>query len=130
MDILKVCGVIILSVSLIWTLKLLDSKLSSWVTIFAVLTIGIYVISALRPIIDFASTLSYFVKEPNEVFSTLLKVCGIEILARGISAICIESGEKTLANIMDRAADTAILLLALPLLKSTFETITDLTINT
>ena len=123
MAIIKICGVIILSVSLVWVLKTFDNKLAAMVSVLTFLVVSIYIMTTLTPIIGLARSLSSAIEDKMNVLETLLKVCGIQILVRCMSAVCVESGEKSLLTLLEWSGDIATLLLALPFFENLFETI-------
>ena len=130
MDIIKVCGVIVLSLVLTWVLKQQDNKFASLVTIFTVLSISIYTITALIPIIELSQTISYSIKDSNKIIGILLKASGIQFATQILTVLCNESGERSLATVIERASDIAILSLAVPLLQDVFKTVSELLNNT
>lgn len=129
MDIFKICGIIILTVCLTWVLKQRDGKLSALVSVFAAITVSVYLLSSLKPILDLSHDIGASLQYENNIIDTLMKVCGIEFLVQGITTLCSESGEKNLATLLEKSADIAILLLALPLIKDIFELITKMIIE-
>ena len=126
MDILKICGVVVLCLALNWVLKQRDVKFASLVSIFTVIVIGIYVVTALLPIIELLQNVVSRIDKDVEVLTVLLKVCGIQFITQMITSLCLESGERALASILEKAADIAILALSVPLLQKVFEMISKL----
>ena len=126
MDILKICGVVMLCLALTWVLKQRDVKFASLVSIFTVIVIGIYVVTALLPIIELSQNVVSRIDKDVGVLTVLLKVCGIQFITQIITSLCLESGERALASILEKAADIAILALSVPLLQKVFEMISKL----
>ncbi len=54
---------------------------------------------------------------------TVLKALGIALLSELVSGICRDGGEGTVATLVETAGKAAILLLALPLIRSLIETV-------
>ena len=129
MDFIKICGVTVLSLVLIWVLKQRDNKFASLVTVFTAITISIYTITALIPIIELSQTVSSSIGDGNKVIDILLKASGIQVIAQIFTVLCNESGERSLATIIERAADVAILSLSVPLLQDVFKTVSELLNN-
>ncbi len=130
MDFIKICGVTVLSLVLTWVLKQRDNKFASLVTIFTVISISIYTITALIPIIELTQNISLSTRDGSKVIGILLKASGIQMFAQIFTALCNESGERSLATIIERAADVAILSLSIPLLQDVFKTVSELLNNT
>ena len=129
MDIIKVCGVIVLSFSLILLLKIRESKLSSLVSVITVLVLCVYILSALKPLIESIKGISLYAEGAERIIAVLLKAGGIGIITQLVSMMCAESGEKNLSIILDFAADVAVVLLALPFFEDTVEAVMGLLDN-
>ena len=130
MDIIKICGVAVLSLALTWVLKQRDNKFASLVTIFTVLSISIYTTTAIIPIIELSETISSSIRDGSKVISILLKASSIQLVTQIFTVLCNESGERSLASIIERASDIAILSLSVPLLQDVLKTVSELLNNT
>ena len=126
MDIVKIIGVVLLGVSLSWILKLRDNKFASFVSLFTALTISVYTITALSPVIEISKLFASHVATGSNTLNVLLKACGIEFLINGICTICRDSGEKSLADMLEHAANVSVLLLTVPLIKNLFDNLIEL----
>ena len=129
MDVLKISGAVILTVVLTQILKTRDNNFATLATTLTLIITGVYIISSLRPLIDFSMELIAYVKNGTEILTLLIKATGIVLLTHFISDVCENHGEKTLASIVDFTADSAILLLVLPFIKRIFQTMIELSNN-
>lgn len=117
MDILRICGIAVLSLTMTEILKLMKSPLASHVTTVTVITLTVTILTSLIPIISYLKELGGDMTGGARLVETVLKALGITYLCQCVSDICSESGEKTLAATVEHAGTVAILLLSLPLLK-------------
>ncbi len=117
MDILKICGIAVLSLSMTEVLKLLKSPLSTHLTAVTVITLTVTILTSLLPIVNYLRELGNEVDGGTKIVEMVLKALGITYLCQTISDICNDSGEKTLASTVERAGNVAMLLLSLPVVK-------------
>lgn len=117
MDILRICGIAVLSLSMTGVLKLLKSPLSMHLTAVTVITLTVTILTSLLPIVNYLKELGNEVDGGTKIVEMVSKALGITYLCQTVSDICNDSGEKTLAYTVERAGNVAMLLLSLPVIK-------------
>ena len=121
MEILKVCGTVILGLILVTILKNGGNKLSNGIPIITFLIVAVYAISSVRDCVGYIKNISSMIPGSEQFIPGLFRVCGINLLSHSIITLCNENGEKTLANTMELATDIATLAIALPIFIEAFE---------
>ena len=123
-EILKICGIAIITLILTLVLKSFGSQISVFLPQICGIFIFICAISSLIPIITFIVDLSNKSTIPNDNVVTLLKCCGIGILSQIISDLCKENGQEMLRNAVEFSAKIEILLFCIPMIKLILSEIT------
>lgn len=119
MDILKIFSVCIIGASLGVLLKSGTPSIANLLAAFVSVGVVTFCIMNILPFVTFFNELV-----DGTGFSSyaqiLFKVCGIGILTRSASEICKDCGENVYANKVMMAGKTAVLLYALPVIKTLF----------
>ena len=126
MEILKIAGIILLGLMLALTLKIRDVRFASIVSIVTFLIVMIWMIDVVRPIVELGNIFASKIYGNHNILSLVLKTAGISLISYTVSIICNESGEKTLGNTMEIAADIICILLALPLIQNVFDSLLEI----
>ena len=115
---MKICGAVILSVTLTAVLKNRSSPLASYLTQITALTVFITTITSLVPLITFIRSLITKAKVEFELFGVLMSAAAVAIVCQVVSDICKSNGENSLANAVEFAGNAEIIIISLPLLAS------------
>lgn len=84
-------------------------RLALLLVVFAALLEGV------GSVVSGTSALMTLVGENGEIVRVMLKALGISLVAQIASDLCKDSGEQTLAGVVELAAKLGILIMALPL---------------
>jgi len=80
-------------------------------------------VSSLKPFVSFLKKIYTYISDENSIADIMLRLCGIGIITQVVTFICAESGEKSLATVLEIATDVFALLLSLPLIEKIFDTL-------
>ena len=117
-EILRICGIAILSVCLGALLKSSGVPFAGKLTDIAAICILISALSSIAPLIRYIKEIGGGVIEGENISALLLRAVGIILISQTVSDICVGNGEKNLAAAVDFSCNVALLLLSLPALKS------------
>ncbi len=114
MNIFAICGCALITVAAFGIIKELKPSAAPFCAAAAGLSMVAYIVSATQPIIDFFTQLNQIT---GGSISVMIKALGVAVCCNITAEICRECGEASSAAKVELAAKTAILLLALPLIK-------------
>lgn len=125
MDIIKLLAICVMAAMVCLYLKSIAPSFAVFITLFVSVSIVYICIMNFMPYIDFFAEIT-----SSSAFypyaKVLFKVCAIGILTRLASEICKDAGENSLSAKALLAGKTAIMLCALPVIKTLFEQIKEL----
>lgn len=124
MTTVKLCGIAIVAVMLIVTLKQLKPEFAVPVTIISSVIVFIVGLACLSPVIEYINGILN--AEIGEYMTVLMKSLGIALLTQITSDICRDAGETSVAAKVEFAGKAEILVLSLPLLTKLLELSRDL----
>ena len=116
MNILKICGVALISAVAVGILKIYKSELAVTVGITAGAVILGAALSMMIPVAEYAEEISDAAGF-SEYFAVVMKALGIALIADTASSVCRESGQPSLASKVEFAAKVTILALSFPIIK-------------
>lgn len=124
MEILKIAGIIIVTVILISSIPFYDKNIRNIIMIFSCIAISLYIIDSFRN--DFIQVKSFIETIGFGDYSILYKAMGIALVTEIVRDIAADSGNKSLSNQMIFAGKAAILLIALPVYIQVLEILTEI----
>lgn len=124
MEILKIAGIIIVTVILISSIPFYDKNIKNIIMIFSCIAISLYIINSFRN--DFIQVKSFIETIGFGDYSILYKAMGIALVTEIVRDIAADSGNKSLSNQMIFAGKAAILLIALPVYIQVLEILTEI----
>ena len=124
MEILKIAGIIIVTVILISSIPFYDKNIRNIIMIFSCIAILLYIINSFRN--DFIQVKSFIETIGFGDYSILYKAMGIALVTEIVRDIAADSGNKSLSNQMIFAGKAAILLIALPVYIQVLEILTEI----
>ena len=124
MEILKIAGIIIVTVILISSIPFYDKNIRNIIMIFSCIGISLYIINSFRN--DFIQVKSFIETIGFGDYSILYKAMGIALVTEIVRDIATDSGNKSLSNQMIFAGKAAILLIALPVYIQVLEILTEI----
>ncbi len=112
----KACGVAVISLALLLTLKGMKSDTAMFVRVALSVSAVAAVLSALSPALNFART--QLVSSHTAGYGeTMLKALGITYLTFICSSVCRDCGESSVAAGVESVGKAELILLSLPLLR-------------
>ena len=124
MEILKIAGIIIVTVILISSIPFYDKNIRNIIMIFSCIAISLYIIDSFRN--DFIQVKSFIETLGFGDYSILYKAMGIALVTEIVRDIAADSGNKSISNQMIFAGKAAILLIALPVYIQVLEILTEI----
>ena len=124
MEILKIAGIIIVTVILISSIPFYDKNIRNIIMICSCIDISLYIINSFRN--DFIQVKSFIETIGFGDYSILYKAMGIALVTEIVRDIAADSGNKSLSNQMIFAGKAAILLIALPVYIQVLEILTEI----
>lgn len=124
MEILKIAGIIIVTVILISSIPFYDKNIRNIIMIFSCIAVSLYIIDSFRN--DFIQVKSFIETIGFGDYSILYKAMGIALVTEIVRDIAADSGNKSLSNQMIFAGKAAILLIALPVYIQVLEILTEI----
>lgn len=124
MEILKIAGIIIVTVILISSIPFYDKNIRNIIMIFSCIAISLYIVNSFRN--DFIQVKSFIETIGFGDYSILYKAMGIALVTEIVRDIAADSGNKSLSNQMIFAGKAAILLIALPVYIQVLEILTEI----
>ena len=124
MEILKIAGIIIVTVILISSIPFYDKNIRNIIMIFSCTAVSLYIINSFRN--DFIQVKSFIETIGFGDYSILYKAMGIALVTEIVRDIAADSGNKSLSNQMIFAGKAAIHLIALPVYIQVLEILTEI----
>ena len=124
MEILKIAGIIIVTVILISSIPFYDKNIRNIIMIFSCTAVSLYIINSFRN--DFIQVKSFIETIGFGDYSILYKAMGIALVTEIVRDIAADSGNKSLSNQMIFAGKATILLIALPVYIQVLEILTEI----
>ncbi len=124
MEILKIAGIIIVTVILVSSVPFYDKNIRNIIMIFSCIAVSLYIINSFRN--DFIQVKSFIETIGFGDYSILYKAMGIALVTEIVRDIAADSGNKSLSNQMIFAGKAAILLIALPVYIQVLEILTEI----
>lgn len=124
MEILKIAGIIIVTVILISSIPFYDKNIRNIIMICSCTAVSLYIINSFRN--DFIQVKSFIETIGFGDYSILYKAMGIALVTEIVRDIAADSGNKSLSNQMIFAGKAAILLIALPVYIQVLEILTEI----
>lgn len=124
MEILKIAGIIIVTVILISSIPFYDKNIRNIIMIFSCTAVSLYITNSFRN--DFIQVKSFIETIGFGDYSILYKAMGIALVTEIVRDIAADSGNKSLSNQMIFAGKAAILLIALPVYIQVLEILTEI----
>lgn len=124
MEILKIAGIIIVTVILISSIPFYDKNIRNIIMIFSCIAISLYIINSFQN--DFIQVKSFIETIGFGDYSILYKAMGIALVTEIVRDIAADSENKSLSNQMIFAGKAAILLIALPVYIQVLEILTEI----
>ena len=118
MDILQIAGIAIVAVITIAILKQSRPELALVLGIGAGTVILIMILDSLFEVIYTFYGLAESASMDSGLFKSVLKIVGVGYISEFTSSICIDAGNKSVADKVMLAGKVGIMLLALPIIKS------------
>ena len=115
MDVLKICGIAMLCIALIWILRQWRGEMVFPIRAMGTLLIFGMTLAAAKPILEMISSLAGQ-SMPLEYGNILLSGLGLSLLCSLGAGICRDFGEAGLASAVENAGKIAVVLQALPLI--------------
>lgn len=125
MEVIKLLAVCVMAAMVCLYLKNIAPPFAVFITLFVSVSVVYICIMNFMPYVDFfveMTTQSTFYPYAKVLF----KVCAIGILTRLASEICKDAGENSLSSKALLAGKTAIMICALPVIKTLFEQIKEM----
>jgi len=117
LDILRILGIAVLVVVLSFVFKELKKEYSVFLLIAGGITITLWGIAQLRPVVDYMRELTN-AGNISEYFSVILRVLGISFIVQLGADISRDFGEAGIASKIEFAGKAVILAVVLPVLRS------------
>ena len=124
MEILKIAGIIIVTVILISSIPFYDKNIRNIIMILSCIAVSLYILNSLEN--DFFQVKSFIETIGFGDYSILYKAMGIALVTEIVRDIAADSGNKSLSNQMIFAGKAAILLIALPVYVQVLEILTEI----
>ena len=117
MNIIRLCGVAIISVVAAVLVKRVKADFGAFVSIIAAVVIFGAAVSAVAPLTSYVSELAE-TSGFGIYAETIIKSLAVTLLAQTTGDICGDCGENAVAGKIEFAAKCAIMLLSLPVIKN------------
>lgn len=117
MNIIRLCGVAIISVVAAVLVKRVKADFGAFVSIIAAVVIFGAAVSAVAPLISYVGELAE-TSGFGIYAETIIKSLAVTLLAQTTGDICRDCGENAVAGKIEFAAKCAIMLLSLPVIKN------------
>lgn len=126
MDLMKVSAIALLGAVALLLFKQYKPEFAIPVRLVLGIVLGALLLAGLGEILTFADTLASEDAMTSEMWRLILKGMGIAFITEIVMSICRDSGEAGLATWVEMAGKTAIVLLALPLIRQILMTVKEL----
>lgn len=126
MDILKIAGVAIISVAAVTLLRESRPTLALILAISAGLVIVLMILDSLFEVIATFHGLADEFFPDGRIFRSVLKIIGVGYVAEFTSSVCVDSGNKSIADKVMLAGKITVMLLTLPVIKALIGVIGDM----
>lgn len=117
MNLIKLCGIAIISVVAATVVKKIKPDFGAFVSILAAIVIFGAAISTVTPVTSYIGELSEL-SGFGIYTETIIKSLAVTLLAQTTGDICRDCGESAIAGKIEFAAKCAIMLLSLPVIKN------------
>ena len=114
----KASASILISVILILILGKQERDIAALLAIAVCCMVGICLVHALEPIMDFLYSLQSLAGSGSSVLKSLLKITGISLVCEIVSAICADAGCASLGKSLQLLGCTLVLCLSVPILET------------
>lgn len=115
---MKIAGVAVVSVITITILKETRPSLALVLGIGAGLVIVIMILDSLFEVVTAFYSLSDEVLMDEDIFRSVVKIIGVGYVAEFTSSVCVDSGNKSIADKVMLAGKVTIMLMTLPVIKA------------
>ena len=122
MTFFRIIGFALLGLAVILILRGVKSELAAPASALLHLTLIGAAVGILAPVLDYLRQISEIAGTGN-MLTVLFKACGIAVISGFAASLCRDCGETAMAGGVDLCGRCVILTLALPLIKSVFETV-------
>lgn len=122
---IKTCGVAVISLSLLLTLKGMKSDTAMFVRVALSISAVAAVVGALSPALNFAR-IQFLSSDATAYGEILLKALGITYLTFICSSVCRDCGEFSVAAGVEAVGKAELILLSLPLLRQILQVMEEL----
>lgn len=125
MSLMSLCGCVILCVTLLITLKQLNSNYALPLTVIFCLLLTKEALQSTLNELDFFQTVfkNAFAEESGNI---ILKTFGISFAVEATSDVCRDAGENALASKLETLGKIEILIVTIPLIKKILEIISEM----
>lgn len=123
MDIVRIIGIGLVALIIIMILKQYKPEFAIYVSIMAGVIILLLSLSKISGIINLLTDISNKANINSDFLKIILKITGIAILTEFAVSICIDCGEKAIANKIDIGGQIIIITISLPIISSLLETV-------
>lgn len=123
MDIVRIIGIGLIALIIIMILKQYKPEFAIYVSIMAGVIILLLSLSKISGIVNLLTDISNKANINSDFLKIILKITGIAILTEFAVSICIDCGEKAIANKIDIGGQIIIITISLPIISSLLETV-------
>ncbi|EOC99763.1 stage III sporulation protein AD [Caldisalinibacter kiritimatiensis] len=123
MEIIQVVGIGIIATVLAILLKQQKPEMAIHISIVTGLIIFLFVVTKLKYVVDFLSSLADRINIDFIYFSTILKVIGIAYIAEFGAQVSRDAGEEAIASKIELAGKILIMVLAIPIMTALIDLI-------
>lgn len=120
----KICGGVLTVCVMCLLIEKKEKDLAMLLTLVTCCCVGLCVIRFLEPVMQFVRQLEQISAVDTQAIQIVFKVVGIGVLAEISCLICQDAGKSALGKLLQIAATTLILWLALPLFTRLLELVT------
>ncbi len=114
-------ALVMVAVILIMALQKQGKEIALVLSVLVCCMVGLLAFSFLRPVLDFVRKLQTIASFDSVLFSSLLKVVGISLVAELSGHICTDAGNAALGKIIQFLGACVVLWLSLPMLTGLLE---------
>ena len=125
MDIIKICGIGLVSLILIVIIKQYRPEFAIYISIATGILILTMLTGKIQDIIGLVNNISTKAQINTEFIGLLIKITGIAFLSEFAVSICKDSGESAIATKIEIAGKIIILGLSIPIITNLLEIILD-----
>ena len=127
MDLYKIAGIALISLSLIVTLKNIKREdFALFVTLIASILLIVFILAKLEAVIELLNSFANNASIDKNYFYLLLKALGISYIVEIVANICKDSGASSLATKVEITGKLSIVIITIPLITTLLSTITNI----